>query len=1173
MFSLLYIDDEPDYLEIVRQYLEETGDFSVDTARSGQEGLLLLDKKTYDAVISDYQMPGFDGISLLNEIRTRFAGIPFIFLTGKGREDVVIRALNAGADGYIQKGGDPDALFAELAHRARQLIEKRHAEEALRNSEELFRGMAERSSDVIITSDEHGRITYVSPSINVITGIGPGDLIGQSVKTLFPDKEIADQINRIMDRGLTAVSPHDIVIRMRKKDGSWAFLEARGTPIFRNGDFSGIQFQGRDITRRKQAEDELQQKNRELSAAFQQLAAGEEELRQNYDQLAAFQKTLEESEARFRALFTLFPEGILLVDRKSRVMFVSPEVLRMFRIESPDEIIGTSLLDWIEPECHAIAQDSLVQVLDGKIRHEITYRVRRKDGSSFWAETSQGILPDADGNADGIIVIIRDITDRQIAESVLRESEEKFRALVEYSLDGILILDPVGIMLFANQATEKLVETENIAGMFGKVNVMEFIAPESQADVLNDFSQVSRGIDGYIAQYKLCTTKGSEAWVESIGKRILFEGRSAILISLRDITERKRAEDVLRESENKFSTVFRRSPVALTIGQASDGKFVDVNDVFLRNTGYARNEVIGRTSDELGMFVDPEQRERMVTMLKEKKGIFGMELSFRVKSGNVRTCLFSSTLIVMGGRPHFLSTIEDINERKNAETAFQAMVRSMVGSTGLASLDLITQNVSAWLGADCVMIGEIIPDKQSVNVLSMILDGRPVPDFSYPLRGTPCDNVTEKGFCHYPDDVARLFPKSRDLAELNIRGYLGTPLRNSAGEVFGIICVLSRAPIPPNPSVREIIEVIAVKAAAEIERSHVELALRESQQMLTASMDLANLANWEYDVATDMFTFDDRFYSLYGTTAEREGGNHMSGEQYAREFVPAEDRYIVAEEGENAIRAADPHYVSQREHRIIRRDGEIRHIVVRIGITKDSEGRTIKTHGANQDITQRKRTEEVLRQVNKNLNLLSSITRHDVLNKISVIQGYISISKRRGADQDYPALLAKIQSATSVIKSHIEFTRLYQSLGTKEPAWQKPSDLIASVQLPGTVALQNELGDLEIYADLMLENVFYNLVDNSLRHGGSVTGIRLHSREGSDGLTVFFEDNGTGIPEDEKEQIFERGYGKNTGLGLFLVQEILGITGITITESGEPGKGARFEIHVPKGGYRNTSPE
>ena len=109
----------------------------------------------------------------------------------------------------------------------------------------------------------------------------------------------------------------------------------------------------------------------------------------------------------------------------------------------------------------------------------------------------------------------------------------------------------------------------------------------------------------------------------------------------------------------------------------------------------------------------------------------------------------------------------------------------------------------------------------------------------------------------------------------------------------------------------------------------------------------------------------------------------------------------------------------------------------------------------------------------------------------------------------------------------------------------------------------------EVFADPLVVKVFYNLMDNAVRYGGQITTIRFSEEEHDGYHAVVCEDDGVGIPVEEKEKIFERGFGKNTGLGLFLSREILAITGITIRETGEPGRGARFEIVVPKGMYRS----
>ena len=146
-------------------------------------------------------------------------------------------------------------------------------------------------------------------------------------------------------------------------------------------------------------------------------------------------------------------------------------------------------------------------------------------------------------------------------------------------------------------------------------------------------------------------------------------------------------------------------------------------------------------------------------------------------------------------------------------------------------------------------------------------------------------------------------------------------------------------------------------------RKQMEEGLKASRRLLAEAMDMAHLVNWEYDAVSNQFTFDDRFYALYGTTAKIEGGYQMPAEVYARKFVHPEDQHVVADEVAKALRASSPAYTSQVDHRIIRRDGAVRHIVVRSKIEKDENGKTIKTFGVNQDITERKRAEEERRKM------------------------------------------------------------------------------------------------------------------------------------------------------------------------------------------------------------------
>jgi signal transduction histidine kinase len=167
--------------------------------------------------------------------------------------------------------------------------------------------------------------------------------------------------------------------------------------------------------------------------------------------------------------------------------------------------------------------------------------------------------------------------------------------------------------------------------------------------------------------------------------------------------------------------------------------------------------------------------------------------------------------------------------------------------------------------------------------------------------------------------------------------------------------------------------------------------------------------------------------------------------------------------------------------------------------------------------------------------------------------------------------LKKLQDTMATISDNIEFTRLYQNLGVVAPEWQGVHDLFllacARVDMK-KIRVQSDPGGLEIYADPLLERVFYNLVENAVQYGKHLTLIRLSARESGSDLIIRVEDDGIGVPSHDKEKIVTRGYGRNTGLGLFLCREILSITGITVTETGEYQRGACFEMRVPKGAYR-----
>jgi len=242
-----------------------------------------------------------------------------------------------------------------------------------------------------------------------------------------------------------------------------------------------------------------------------------------------------------------------------------------------------------------------------------------------------------------------------------------------------------------------------------------------------------------------------------------------------------------------------------------------------------------------------------------------------------------------------------------------------------------------------------------------------------------------------------------------------------------------------------------------------------------------------------------------------------------------------------------------------------------------SEGRLVMIH----DITEIYRYQEALKQANKKINLMSNITRHDILNQVNVLSGYTElISEMLPSDvKEEPRIsryLKNLNKGIETIHNQIIFTRDYQDLGVVSPTWQSVSGAVreSAFAFSGQgINFSIEDSSLEVYADPLLRKAFYNLFDNARAHGESVTEISCSYLMEGESIVIEIRDNGVGVPEDMKELIFEKSVGNNTGLGLFLVRGILSITGMEIKETGKEGEGARFEITVPAGNWREVSPD
>jgi len=350
------------------------------------------------------------------------------------------------------------------------------------------------------------------------------------------------------------------------------------------------------------------------------------------------------------------------------------------------------------------------------------------------------------------------------------------------------------------------------------------------------------------------------------------------------------------------------------------------------------------------------------------------------------------------------------------------------------------------------------------------------------------------------------------------------------------------------------------------DRKRAEEVIHLTNTLLSTQMEVAIEGILAVDESGKIISYNQRFTEIWGIPPDVIVSR--SDEPVLQSVL---DKLAHPEEFLTRVRYLYAHRQEKSIEEVLLMDGRVleRYSAPMFGENNQYYGRVWQFR----DITERKRAEEALQQANKQLNLLSSITRHDILNQLMALKGYLELSHEV---INNPTILIeyikKEEQAANTIELQITFTKDYQELGVTAPTWQNANECIrkAVAGLPmREVHVEVDPQNPEVFADRLFEKVFYNLMDNALRYGGEkMTTIRVSSQEMDTSLLIVCEDDGVGIIAEDKKRLFTRGFGKNTGLGLFLSREILAITGITITENGVPGKGARFEITVPKGMWR-----
>ena len=350
---------------------------------------------------------------------------------------------------------------------------------------------------------------------------------------------------------------------------------------------------------------------------------------------------------------------------------------------------------------------------------------------------------------------------------------------------------------------------------------------------------------------------------------VLFRLNSAV-------NEREQAGVSLRNSETQLRTIIESLTEGIAVS-ALDGQLLHFNRAALGLHGFT---TLDECRQHLSKFADTFELSAMdgtvlsleqwpLARVLRGEELRDLEVYVRhIHADWKRIYSYGGTLVHDDGQPLMaILTISDITERKQAEAAFTTLVGTAAANIGAAFFRETARSLSAWLGVECVIIGEL-QDGNRVRALAMQLDGKAIEHYEYDLPGTPCNKLASKGYCEYPEAVCQLFPADKDLSDMGAEAYVGSPIRGKNGKPIGVLCAISRHKIVLSPTLKGVFEVLAARAGTEIERQRAETELRESEQKFMQLFMEVPVSMGVADKDGAVAYFNQKFTGVFGYTVD-----------------------------------------------------------------------------------------------------------------------------------------------------------------------------------------------------------------------------------------------------------------------------------------------------------------
>jgi PAS domain S-box-containing protein len=735
---------------------------------------------------------------------------------------------------------------------------------------------------------------------------------------------------------------------------------------------------------------------------------------------------------------------------------------------------------------------------------------------------------------------IRTVVKSKRAEEALKNSEKEKRAVLDSMSELVIHQDLKHRILWANKKAADSVDmkVEQLKGRY----CHELWA--KSANPCNGCPLEDTIKTGQPQQGENITPDGRVWSISGYPIKDANGQVTTVVEVLTNITEHKKAEEKLRESEEKFRNLAEKSPNMIFINKK--GRVVYANKRCEEVMGYRREEFY---SPDFNFFtlIAPESTEKLKSRYsRDLKGeeTRPYECSLITKEEKRIEAILTSKLITYEGEKAILGIICDITERKQIEKQLKESEEKYRKQFETALDAIFLADAETGIIVDC-------------NRAATELVGRKKSE----LMGK------HQRILHPPeaieDGFSRTFRKHRKEKKAQV---LEDQIITKNGEIRDVLINATTFGLEGKKLIQATFHDIT-------ERKKTDEKLKESERKYRLLTENITDVIYIQDMNLSVTYASPSVEKLSGYTPEEllklRPENFMTPESFERGVADFKEAIASA--------AKEPDYeIPLKQYKYVRKDGSTFWGELKMKLLRDSNNNLVGVQGTLRDITERKEAEKKLDEmmnelvtINEKLGVIGRLTRHDARNKLSVIANNVYLAKQKlAADDGALEFLGDVESAIDQMEKIFDFARNYEMLGVEDLSYMDVGKSVeeAAILLSGMkgAKLVNGCRGLAVMADSLLRQLFYNLIDNTLKYGEKVSQIRVYYVEGEDQLKLVYEDDGVGIPENEKELIFKEGYGKSTGYGLYLIKKICEAYGWTVRETGEQGKGAQFTMTIPK---------